>query len=97
VREREVWGEEFERYRQEERKQSHHLPVLALLSPLLGSSNYWLLCLPSVCSRAALLLHSPQAIEYVTSAMGLRAQGHFAPNPLDNLGFLLLPCRAENK
>ncbi|CAB1460721.1 unnamed protein product [Pleuronectes platessa] len=38
-----------------------------------------LLSLPSVCSRAAPLLHSPQAIEYVTSAMGLGAQGHRAP------------------
>ena len=79
VRESEVWGEEFEQHRQEERKQSNHLPVLALLSPLLCSSNYWLLSLPSVCSRAAPLLHSPQAIEYVTSAMGLGAQGHCAP------------------
>lgn len=49
-------------------------------SPLfLCSSNYWLLCLPSVCSRAAPLLHSPRAIEYVTSAMGLGAQGHCTP------------------
>lgn len=49
-------------------------------SPLfLCSSNYWLLCLPSVCSGAAPLLHSPRAIEYVTSAMGLGAQGHCAP------------------
>eukprot|EP00064_Thunnus_orientalis_P001098 superscaffoldBa00000069_g1100 len=47
--------------------------------PRKKSSNYWLLSLPSVCSRAAPLLHSPQAIEYVTSAMGLGAQGHCAP------------------
>ncbi|KAK1888361.1 Bilin biosynthesis protein CpeZ [Dissostichus eleginoides] len=54
-------------------------PSCQILGSVALSSNYWLLSLPSVCSRAAPLLHSPQAIEYVTSAMGLGAQGHCAP------------------
>ncbi|CAG13085.1 unnamed protein product, partial [Tetraodon nigroviridis] len=49
------------------------------IPPRKKNSNYRLLRLPSVCSGAASLLHSPQAIEYVTSAMGLGAQGHRAP------------------
>lgn len=91
-------GEEFERHRQEEGKTKPSSPSACpplpspLQSPITGSS---------ACHQYAAgpLLSStrPRPLNTLPPLWGSGLRGIAPPNPPDNLGFLLLPRRAENK